>query len=125
MSRVVVSNVVLLDSLRVVGFVIFALIVGAWVRIMGRSYLEYRRVKVEGGDADLRLHIWFITLSYLIFVGAAAVRVILNVGEPLEWTALPPMLVGGPLGLDALWRFMRPGRRETIKPDDRVTTISE
>jgi hypothetical protein len=125
MSRVVVSNAVLLDSLRVVGFIIFALIVGAWIRIMGQSFLEYRRAKAEGGDADLRLHIWLITTSYLIFVGAAAVRVILNVGEPLEWTALPPMLVGGPLGLYALWLFMRPARKSTIQPDDRVTTLSE
>lgn len=124
-SRVVVSNFVLLDSLRVIGLIVFALIVGAWVRIMLGSYLEYRRVKEGGGDADLRLHIWLITISYLIFVGATAGRVIAAVGEPLDWAALPPMLIGGPIGLYALWLFMRPQRRNTIRPDDRTTTLGE
>ncbi len=119
------SNFVLLDSLRVLGFLVFALICGAWSRIMFGSYREYRRTKEGGGDADLRLHIWLITLSYLIFVGADGVRVIEKVGEPLDWMALPPMLVGGPIGLYALWLFMRPQRRESIRPDDRTTTLGE
>ncbi len=113
------------DMLRVTGFVIAAMIFGAWGVIMGRSLRDYLHARRSGKDVDLRLHIWLITTSYLIYVAADAYRMLTLVGEPLRPDAAPTMLVAGPIGLFALWLFLRPARRCTIKPDDRTTTVAE
>lgn len=114
------------DVGRFIGLLVAVMIFGSWVVIMSRSaiaYVESLEADSEG-DTDLRAHIWEITLSYLIYVAATTYDIIENVGGRLQADDLTLMLIAGPLGLHALWIFLRPDRRKRIKLDERSTTVS-
>lgn len=100
----------MLDVLRVLTFVFMAVIFFAWAVIMVRSLVAYLRLKRAGEDADLRLHIWLITSSYLILVAGAAWNMVENLGGPVEADDIPLTAPAALLGAVAVILFLRQGR---------------
>jgi hypothetical protein len=105
----------MLDVLRVLTFVFMASIFFGWAVIMARSLLAYFRLKRAGEDADLRLHIWLITSSYLILIVGAAWDVVENIGGPVEVDDLPLAGPAALLGAVAVVLFLRQGRTTVVR----------
>ena len=106
---------VILDVLRVLTCVFMASIFFGWAVIMARSLLAYFRLKRAGEDADLRLHIWMITTSYLILVAGAAWDMVENLGGPVEADDIPLSAPAAILGAVAVVLFLRQGRTTVVR----------